>query len=239
MASLQSYMVEQLHSFDIGIPTASLSYQTGVLQGSFTFAQIIISDGVAHRTFGDQRELHRRSFHGLVVAFLEETLATKRQDRCFRDQMTRMYRGVVTVLFGQTAQRPGAPVRKIWTPNVLWTLLSVAIFDLHMGAFSGLWIIFLSTPRTAPDQASSTNAIHFTGGLASSPFLLGSSLAILEIVGFFLQVLLYPWANSRFGLMRCFRYSLLLFPLAYVLAPYLALLPSATAPPQPAAGALV
>ncbi|UPX19488.1 uncharacterized protein EKO05_0009748 [Ascochyta rabiei] len=68
-----------------------------------------MKDGVAHRTFGDQRELHRRSFHGLVVAFLEETLATKRQDRCFRDQMTRMYRGVVTVLFGQTAQRPGVP----------------------------------------------------------------------------------------------------------------------------------
>jgi len=43
MASLQSYMVEQLRSFDIGIPDASLSYQAGVLQGSFTFAQIVTS----------------------------------------------------------------------------------------------------------------------------------------------------------------------------------------------------
>jgi MFS family permease len=43
MASLQSYMVEQLRSFDIGIPATSLSYQAGVLQGSFTFAQIVTS----------------------------------------------------------------------------------------------------------------------------------------------------------------------------------------------------
>lgn len=43
MASLQSYMVEQLRSFDTGIPAASLSHQAGVLQGSFTFAQIVTS----------------------------------------------------------------------------------------------------------------------------------------------------------------------------------------------------
>lgn len=43
MASLQSYMVEQLRSFDTGVPSTSLSYQTGVLQGSFTFAQIVTS----------------------------------------------------------------------------------------------------------------------------------------------------------------------------------------------------
>jgi MFS family permease len=167
--------------------------------------------------------------------------------------MTDMYHGIVTVLLGRGSEQqhkvsekrgPGyqtvqLPFKKIWTPNVLWTLLSVAIFDLHMGAFSGLWIIFLSTPRSIPEQTTHTDAIHFTGGLSFSPSLLGSSLAILGIVGLILQVLLYPWANARFGLMRCFRYSLLLFPLAYFLAPYLALLPSATAPPQPASGALI
>lgn len=43
MASLQSIMVEQLRSFDTGIPSTSLSYQTGILQGSFTFAQVVTS----------------------------------------------------------------------------------------------------------------------------------------------------------------------------------------------------
>jgi hypothetical protein len=191
---------------------------------------------------------------GLVVTFLEETLFTKRHGQSFGDQLGNMYRGIIAVLLGQgsqssqsvsekhglnRAQTKALPFAKIWTPNVLWTLLSVAIFDLHMGAFSGLWIIFLSTPRASPGQKTHADATHFTGGLSFSPALLGSSLAILGIVGLVLQVLLYPWANSRFGLMRCFRYSLLLFPLAYSLAPYLALLPSTTSPPQPASGVLI
>ncbi|KAF3005050.1 hypothetical protein E8E13_009358 [Curvularia kusanoi] len=370
MASLQSYMVEQLRSFDVGIPDTSLSYQAGVLQGSFTFAQIVTSilwgraadsplvgrrmvlligllgtaiscvgvafsqsfiemvtwrvlGGAVNGTVGAARTMvaesvdkkwHSRAFlllpvafnvanilgpvvggalvhpvstrshiygitqasgllqtfpyalpsllctalltmeAGLVAAFLEETLATKRHDLSFMDQLTDIYRGITTVLFSrndrhvQTMSEKRStdekkPVRlpfsKIWTANVLWTLLSVAIFDLHMGAFSGLWIIFLSTPRATAVNAIKTTAIHFTGGLSFSPSLLGSSLAILGVVGLTLQILLYPWANTRFGLMRCFRYSLMLFPLAYFLAPYLALLPSNTAPPQPASGFLV
>ncbi|KAJ4384588.1 hypothetical protein N0V86_000188 [Didymella sp. IMI 355093] len=368
MASLQSYMVEQLRSFDIGIPTASLSYQAGVLQGSFTFAQIVTSilwgraadsplvgrrmvlligllgtgmscvgvafsrcfvemvtwrvlGGAVNGTVGAARTMvaesveakwHSRAFlllpvafnvanilgpvvggalvhpvkshphifrgsyaaslleafpyalpsllctallfveAGLVVTFLEETLPTKRTDRSFADQLADMYRGITTVLLGRnshdthtTSEKRSQsytsvrlPFSKIWTQNVLWTLLSVAIFDLHMGAFAGLWIIFLSTPRRM-DHAPSPSAMHFTGGLSFSPSLLGSSLAILGIVGLALQILLYPRANARFGLMRCFRCSLPLFPMAYFLAPYLALLPSATAAPQPASGVLV
>lgn len=370
MASLQSYMIEQLHSFDVGIPEASLSYQAGVLQGSFTFAQIITSilwgraadspligrktvllvgllgtgvscigvafsrsflemvtwrvlGGAVNGTVGAARTMvaesvdkkwHSRAFlllpvafnvanilgpvvggalvypvlsyprvfgsthasglleafpyalpsllcsallfteAGLVVVFLEETLATKQHGRSFLDQLSHVSQGITGILFDRndgaswsTSEKRGAsgyqsarlPFSKIWTPNVLWTLLSVAIFDLHMGAFSGLWIIFLSSPRATVEEASATNAVHFTGGLSFSPSLLGSSLAILGVVGLTLQILLYPWANSRLGLMRCFRYSLILFPLAYFLAPYLALLPSTTTPPQPASGLLI
>ncbi|KAF3047244.1 hypothetical protein E8E11_008715 [Didymella keratinophila] len=365
MASLQSYMVEQLRSFDVGIPAPQLSYQAGVLQGSFTFAQIVTSilwgraadsplvgrrmvlligllgtgvgcigvgfsrsfiemvtwrvlSGAVNGTVGAARTMvaesvparwHSRAFlllpvafnvanilgpvvggalvhpvssyphvfsgsfvaslldafpyalpsllctallfaeAGLVVTCLEETLSTKEHNRSFADQLADMYHGITCILLGhdahtasekhsQTSPPIRLPFSKIWTPNVLWTLLSVAIFDLHMGAFSGLWIIFLSLPRRV-DHAHSPTAIHFTGGLSFSPSLLGSSLAILGVVGLALQILLYPWANARFGLMRCFRCSLLLFPLAYFLAPYLALLPSSTAAPQPASGALI
>jgi MFS family permease len=368
MASLQSYMVEQLRSFDVGIPAMQLSYQAGVLQGSFTFAQIVTSilwgraadsplvgrrmvllvgllgtgvgcvgvgfsrsfiemvtwrvlSGAVNGTVGAARTMvaesvqakwHSRAFlllpvafnvanilgpvvggalvhpvssdphvfsgsfvaslldaypyalpsllctallfaeAGLVVTFLEDTLSTKLHDRSFTDQLADMYRGITCVLLGrdattasekhsqisQTSPPTRLPFSKIWTPNVLWTLLSVAIFDLHMGAFSGLWIIFLSSPRRA-DHEPSASAIHFTGGLSFSPSLLGSSLAILGVVGLALQIVLYPWANTRFGLMRCFRCSLLLFPMAYFLAPYLALLTSSTAAPQPASGTLI
>ncbi|KAK3092159.1 hypothetical protein LTR53_019735, partial [Teratosphaeriaceae sp. CCFEE 6253] len=43
MAALQTYMVHQLKSFDPTLPDVAISHQAGVLQGSFTAAQIITS----------------------------------------------------------------------------------------------------------------------------------------------------------------------------------------------------
>lgn len=43
MAALQTYMVHQLKSFDPKLPDSTISHQAGVLQGSFTAAQIITS----------------------------------------------------------------------------------------------------------------------------------------------------------------------------------------------------
>ncbi|KAI5359649.1 Putative major facilitator superfamily, MFS transporter superfamily [Septoria linicola] len=133
--------------------------------------------------------------------------------------------------------------RRIWTSNVLWTLLSIAIFDFHMGAFANLWILFLATPRefvASADQPDTSirarSAFKFASGLAFPPPTIGLAMAIIGFIGVALQFLLYPWANGKFGLMRCFRMSLFLFPLAYYLAPYLALLPSQSASPEPASG---
>ena len=170
------------------------------------------------------------------------------------------------------------PFRRIWTPNVLWVLVSVAIFDFHMGAFNNLLMLFLATkrdftpqnasppPAQAPDSAPPppppppanappdapppllfprNYAVHprgifkFAAGLAFLPPTIGFAMAIIGFIGVALQFILYPWANSRFGLMRSFRGSLFFFPAAYYLAPYIALLPSSTAPPDPASGWIV
>jgi MFS family permease len=165
------------------------------------------------------------------------------------------------------------PFRRIWTSNVLWVLLTVAIFDFHMGAFNNLWILFLSfhrqftgdnqpigppqgvpavgAPAVDPGAKDAGGAAQlfvrdvvleprglfkFAAGLNFSPATIGFAMAIIGFIGVVLQFLLYPWANARFGLMRAFRGSLFLFPAAYFLAPYIALLPSGTAPPEPASG---
>ncbi|KAF7188073.1 Major facilitator superfamily multidrug transporter mfsB [Pseudocercospora fuligena] len=131
---------------------------------------------------------------------------------------------------------------RIWTTNVLWTLLSIAIFDFHMGAFANLWILFLATPRefvSADEPVRRRSMFKFSSGLAFPPPTIGFAMAIIGFIGVALQFLLYPWANGRFGLMRCFRGSLFFFPAAYYLAPYLALLPSTTAAPEPSSGVII
>ncbi|KAK3105485.1 hypothetical protein LTR53_018340, partial [Teratosphaeriaceae sp. CCFEE 6253] len=91
------------------------------------------------------------------------------------------------------------PFRRIWTSNVLWTLLSIAIFDFHMGAFANLWILFLATPREFIPGVSDADPLlpnadaapikdrpliprsvfKFASGLAFPPPTIGFAMAII------------------------------------------------------------
>lgn len=73
------------------------------------------------------------------------------------------------------------PFRRIWTKNVLCTLLAQAFFDFQMGAFNNLWLLFLSTPRYDPNDPSSPPQklpFIFTGGLGMPPQSVGFATSI-------------------------------------------------------------
>ncbi|OTA33249.1 hypothetical protein BTJ68_06148 [Hortaea werneckii EXF-2000] len=140
---------------------------------------------------------------------------------------------------------------RIWTRNVLCTLLSHGLLAMHVGTFNALWFVFLSTPRYMPqskNEADDSKTLSlppnyqphapfiFTGGLALPPPSIGTALAILGIIGITLQLLLYPPLSFRLGTITSLRASLLLFPVAYFLAPYLSIIPSTSPPPGPATG---
>ena len=123
-----------------------------------------------------------------------------------------------------TSATIGPPTASVFTtPNVLLVLLTVAIFDFQMGGFASLWLVFLSSSRRDPGSVISP-PWHFTGGLAFPPSTLGFAMAILGFLGIVLQFALYPRVNARFGLLKSTRWSLLVFPMAYFLAPYLSLM---------------
>jgi hypothetical protein len=162
----------------------------------------------------------------------------------------------------EKAAKPGRharvlPFRRIWTKNVLSTLLAQAFFDFQMGyvsnlpnmddtnvnsAFNNLWLLFLSTPRyDSNDPASPVQRLPFvfTGGLGMLPQSVGFATAILGVIGMFLQFTIYPSINSRLGTAKSYQYFLSLFPVAYAFAPYIALAPSTTPPPGQANGGWV
>jgi MFS family permease len=147
------------------------------------------------------------------------------------------------------------PFRRIWTRNVILTFLSHGLLAMHIGTFSNLWFVFLSTPRydsaaNAKDPHDKDNAslpqdykphapFTFTGGLALPPPSIGTALAILGVIGISMQLLLFPTLSFKLGTTRSFRLSLLLFPFAHLLAPFLAVIPSSAEAPAPASGAWV
>ncbi|KAF4122322.1 Major Facilitator Superfamily [Geosmithia morbida] len=136
------------------------------------------------------------------------------------------------------------PFHRLWTRNVVFTLVTGAFYDFHLGAFTNIWSLFLSTPRqlTAGEPVQPKRRdlpMLFTGGLGMPASTVGVATSILGILGMTLQVTLYPPIQARLGTIRSFRWFLPLFPLAYFVAPYLSVLPSTSEAPAPASGMVI
>jgi MFS family permease len=138
------------------------------------------------------------------------------------------------------------PFRRIWTPNVLFTLLAHFTTAFHVGTFNNLWFIFLSAGRYDNNHPPARPANYhphlpfvFTGGLAMPPRQVGIAMAILGVIGITLQLAIYPRVNEKWGTIASYRIFVYCFPISYAIAPYLAVVPSSTEPPAPAAGVRV
>ncbi|RDW66749.1 hypothetical protein BP5796_09498 [Coleophoma crateriformis] len=128
------------------------------------------------------------------------------------------------------------PFRRIFTYNVVCTLVAHTLMATHLGTFNSLWFVFLSTPVADPAHPSPATHMRklpfvFTGGLGMPPRDVGFAMAILGVIGITMQLFIYPQVNTRLGTVRSWRIFLFCFPIAYVLVPYLAIVPSKTSPP--------
>jgi hypothetical protein len=139
--------------------------------------------------------------------------------------------------------RQKLPFRRIWTRNLILTLLAHGLMAMHVGGFNSLWFIYLSTPRFDPSphphDYKPHGFIHFTGGLALPPARIGVALAILGVIGISLQLFLYPTLSHRLGTAKSYRIFLALFPIAYTVAPFLSRVPSWSKPPAGVSGPFV
>ena len=97
--------------------------------------------------------------------------------------------------------------------------------NIFLSAFDSLLPLFLSTPRSSAAQHL---PFVFTGGLGMEPQRVAVALTMVGCSGLALQFVFYPRINSRLGNVRTFRIFCLAFPLAYCLAPYLAVIPASS-----------
>ncbi|KAH7304356.1 major facilitator superfamily domain-containing protein [Rhexocercosporidium sp. MPI-PUGE-AT-0058] len=128
------------------------------------------------------------------------------------------------------------PFRRIFTYNVICTLITHTMMATHLGTFNSLWSVFLSTPvndpvHPEPPKFRQHLPFIFTGGMGMPPRDVGLAMSILGIVGISIQLLIYPIVNTKIGTVRSWRIFLYCFPLAYVLVPYLSVVPSRSSPP--------
>ncbi|PUU81629.1 major facilitator superfamily domain-containing protein [Tuber borchii] len=133
---------------------------------------------------------------------------------------------------------PRRPTRReIFTKNIIFTLIALALIPLHNATFMHLWAIFLSTPRSRTPHSSSL--FMFTGGLGLPAAQVGIAMSYIGAMGILMQLFLYPPLQAKLGLLNSFRISCMIFPIAYFLTPFLARVPSTSPPEHAASGWLV
>jgi predicted MFS family arabinose efflux permease len=124
---------------------------------------------------------------------------------------------------GPTKPKLSITSRAIYTREVLVTIVSFGLLPLHNSAFMQVFPIFLSTPfKENPTQS----AIKFNGGLGLASPTIGLFLSAFGIFGILIQLCIYPSLQAWLGTLRSYRVALSVFPIAYILAPYLCLIPS-------------
>lgn len=117
------------------------------------------------------------------------------------------------------------PFNKIWTAQVMCTLIAQFVISAHNTSFQILWVTFLSTPVDRQDSYHRT-IIHFGGGVGLMPKDIGLVMSALNGVGFLLQLVAYPWFNDRWNTIEIWHVTLMIFPFAYFFGPFPALVAS-------------
>ncbi|KXG47071.1 Major facilitator superfamily domain, general substrate transporter [Penicillium griseofulvum] len=113
--------------------------------------------------------------------------------------------------------------RQIWTRNVVLTLVTQFLLAFHTSAFNSMAFVFLPAPR-APEN-SRQGFFHFGGGLGLPSSRVGLATAIIGFIGLPLQIFVYPRVQTKLGTLTSFRTFLPFSPIAYVLMPFLVILP--------------
>lgn len=73
---------------------------------------------------------------------------------------------------------------------------------------------------------SSRHGLHFSGGLGLSSERVGLATAVIGLIGLPLQIFVYPRVQSYLGTLKSYRTFLPFSPVAYMLMPFLVLIPT-------------
>lgn len=118
---------------------------------------------------------------------------------------------------------PAPTVQQAFTKQVCLNVLCYGILAFHTISLEQLLPILMSRPVPAP--TGHRLPFFFSGGFGWSTQTNGGFLATQGFLQMLAQILLFPWLSKKVGSLRTFWIAMALYPLLYLLAPYLVLLP--------------
>lgn len=117
--------------------------------------------------------------------------------------------------------------KKVFTPQVILQVLAVSLLAFHKVAFDAFMPTFLASPSpTEPTRENARDAPGPIGGFGYGSQMIGAILLSQAVVALAAQATIVPRLVDWAGPLRAFRAVLGLYPIAYLLAPFLPLLAS-------------
>lgn len=121
--------------------------------------------------------------------------------------------------------------REVFSRQSNLNLLAYISTATHSLAYSQLLPIFMHYPRqidrsTNPDVSL---PFKFTGGFGLNSDRIGLLFTVNGVAGMFIQFFAFPSFARRYGVLPCLKAVTAMFPIAYLLTPFTALLPTPTA----------
>jgi len=112
-------------------------------------------------------------------------------------------------------------------PQQLFFFLPTKTNTTHSHTISLEQLLPILMSKPVPAATSQHLPFFFKGGFGWSTQTNGGFLATQGFLQMFAQILLFPWLSKKLGSLRTFWIAMAMYPILYLLAPYLVLLPAA------------
>lgn len=128
--------------------------------------------------------------------------------------------------------RPTPPtLREVLTRQSLLNLLVYTLLALHSMGYDALLPVYMRFPslRTPSDYTMAPSPDHplrFAAGFSLDHFSIGLLSTGYGVFGMLIQFFVFPYVAREFGVLYCLKWCACAFPLAYLLMPFTALLPT-------------
>ena len=117
------------------------------------------------------------------------------------------------------------PSKKTFSKQVILLVVALGIFTFHSMTYDCMLPIFLQDDREMIWAESSGLGLRINGGLGLSTRAVGGIMSINGVIALFVQGALFPVIAGWLGIWKTFIVVTVLHPIAYILVPYIVLLP--------------
>lgn len=113
---------------------------------------------------------------------------------------------------------------EVFSPQTTLALMVYMIMALHSVAYDQVLPVFLNYPPINPNDGPIHLPFRFIGGFGLNSSHIGGIFTAYGIVCGLVQILLFPSACQRFGVLNCFKACMIMYPVVYLVTPYTALI---------------